>query len=742
VAEHAPESYLHDLLDKTLGRAVTITTGIEDAEPRPGQVVMAHDALDTMLTSGQAAGQGSTGVGKTLAYLVPAAILSAQRHERMVVATESLNLQAQLVDKDLPVVVQAVQDTTGKRPTFSLLKGWANYVCAAETYQTACDLAGVLAQAPHDARSALEAAKHELESITTLVEADVVRWAIDEHLLDKSGDRETMMVEATDEMWDSVSTTSAECPGAMQCPFGEVCRPTRARHAAGEADIIVTNHAMLAVQAATTAPVVIGNKTLGPIHHLVIDEAHGLPNTVRAQGATSVNAWRLFDVLRTLEHMHSGNVGKTKSLRTIGLDVMKQLDKHLASKLKGASIVTIDPSSICISDEVTGMVLAWLERARATVPRPDATAVLKEARDRYRALAKIDALRTAVGSTAIDAVNVARWIEVDSRGGDRSAPKGLESTTGATLRLSPVDVAPLLLANLYDVQVAEEYVEEDSFKMSVLACSATLPQSSVFDLGISARRKEYASPFAVAFANSVLFVPKAKTEDLEKLCFMENGRPRFDTGRHVEWAVHHINELVDANEGSALILSATTAGGKRYAEALRLAHPELVVHSQWDGGSTKNIVKKWKDDHSSILVGTRSLMTGVDLPGNSCTLVIIDRVPRSASNPVDDARVAKLQVRLELDRWGADRFVYVADAALLIEQAAGRLIRSVTDSGMVAVLDPRLLKSSVIKYPEPTREVLMKALARFEHRIVDPAKAREWLKAHRARNEVVEVGVS
>ena len=101
-----------------------------------------------------------------------------------------------------------------------------------------------------------------------------------------------------------------------------------------------------------------------------------------------------------------------------------------------------------------------------------------------------------------------------------------------------------------------------------------------------------------------------------------------------------------------------------------------------------------------------------------------------------------MQVRLELDRWGADRLVYVADAALLIEQASGRLIRSVSDSGMVAVLDPRLLRSSVIKYPEPTRQALMAALERFEHRIVDPRKAREWLKAHRARSEAVEVGVS
>jgi ATP-dependent DNA helicase DinG len=727
-----PEISLNDLLDQTLARAVAITTGNDSAEPRPGQVALAHDILDGMISKTHHSGEAPTGVGKSLAAAAPAAIMAALRQERTIIATESLSLQAQLVDKDLPVVVEAVFDVMGRRPKFALLKGWSNYVCVAAAVQAASELT---MQAPTTVAHALET----VSAIIASPESEVIKWALEQVVDDESGDKATMPLDSSNEIWDTVSTTPAECPGVAECQFGEMCRPAKARELASEASIVVTNHAMLAMQAAIGVPVVIANKTIGPIHHLVIDEAHGLANTVRSQGATSVSAWRLFDVLRSVEHLHSGSPGKTKMLRTGGLEVMRDLDRHLASKLsRGKTIATIAPNVACLGDGTDDLVLGWLERARALVPRPDSSIVLREVRDRYRAIAKIDALKNAITSMATDATNVARWIEIETRYARQ--PTGLESLTGAVLRLSPVDVAPLLIANLYDAQVIGEVVDEDAtLVMSVTAMSATLPQSAVFDLGVSARREEYESPFSVAFANSALFIPKANADNLAQLCSTDNGKFRFNTSAHAAWAASVINDLVGANEGSALVLSATTAAGKLYAESLRRAHPHLTVLSQWDGSSTQNMVKRWRDDHDAVLIGTRSLMTGTDAPGQTNTLVICDRVARSAGNPVGDARTAKIQERLEIDKWAADRFTYVADASLLLEQAAGRLIRSVSDSGMVAVLDPRLLKSSPVKYPEPTRRIYMEPLEKFGTKISDPAKAREWLVAHRARTVVSEV---
>jgi len=730
----------HDLLDVVLARAVALTTGCDDIEPRPGQVKLAHDILDAMLSHSHSASQGPTGVGKSMAYLVPAAMLAAKSQKRTVIATESLNLQGQLVEKDLPVVVDAIEQVIGIRPTFSVLKGWANYVCAAATAHRAGELTGsFLEPASSDQLATLETLKTSIETSTALVDAQdasTVIAAINAHLFGATGDRAAIDTVFTDEQWNNVSVSLDECPGASKCPFGEVCRPAIAREVAGKSDIVVTNHALLAIQAATAAPVVINNKNIGEVDHLVIDEAHGLANSVRSQGATSVSAMRLFEVLRSLERLHSSHPGRTKSLRALGIEVMKALDKSLAMKLRGANgPVTIKPGDDALDDDVRDEVLAWLRAAKVIVPNPSTSTVMGEIRARRRAGSRIDSLTEAVDNMATDATGVARWIEQEWRP-NRTAP-GLESITGATLQLSPVDVAPLLKGNLYTAASSDE--DPDAAQMSVSVLSATLPQPVVVELGIAARRKEYESPFREAFSKSALFVPKVREDELGAIAARVNGRWKFETAKHLEWASAQIVRLVTENGGSALVLSATTSAGKRYAEALRGACHGFTTHSQWDGGPSRAIVNAWREDIDSVLVGTRSLMSGVDASGNTNSLVIIDRVPRSPSNPVDDARVAKIQERLEIDKWAAATFVYSADAALLLEQAAGRLIRSVSDSGLVVALDPRLLRSSVVKYPEPTRRIYMEPLLKFGVKITDLSEACKWLAEHRTRIVRMEV---
>jgi ATP-dependent DNA helicase DinG len=693
-------------------------TDIRPVETRPVRCIQVSSPNHLYL-----AGKAMIPTHNSLAYAIPAALMAADRKARTVIATESLNLQSQLVEKDLPVVVEAIERVKGVRPTFSLLKGWSNYVCAAETYHQANELLARPQQVPSgDPLEALDEVKTLIQKDAYATGGDVIVAAINTHLFGESGDRSDFPIGTTDEQWSKISITTDECPGADHCPFGAVCLPSIARETAATSDIVVTNHALLAIQTAMGAAVVIGNKRLGEFANLVIDESHGLANTVRSQGSTSVNASRLFDLLRSVEHLHSGNPGKTKFLRTSGLDIMRRLDTYLSRRLNGKEELTLKPEDEALESQLSEDLLMWLEGARSLIPKPEASVVIGEIRSRRRAQSKAVVLREAISSMARDAHNVARWIELEGR--SFRPITGLEGITGAALRLSPVDVAPLLRANLYGAMKDEA---GEVMPLSVVVVSATLPQPMVIELGVSARLKKYASPFEVAFANSALFIPKLVGDDLDKVCVTDKGRRRFDTSRHVDWATTMIADLVAANGGSALVLSATTAAGKRYADALRLAHPEIAVHSQWDAGTTKQIVTMWRADVGSVLVGTRSLMTGVDAPGATCSLVVIDRIPRSAGNPVDDARVTRVQERLELDRWAADRLVYVADASLLLEQAAGRLIRSVNDSGMCAVLDPRLIKSSKIAYPAPTRETLMESLRRFNRKISDPAEATTWL---------------
>lgn len=705
---------LFDLLEETLTRAVVLATGNDEATPRPGQLELAQSILDTMLTGSHVAAEAPTGSGKSFAAGVPAMLLAATREERTVISTETLGLQSQLIGKDLPVVAQAVKDVTGVLPTFAVLKGWSNFTCAAASVSVAAGHLGIPADSVTPDPDGIADLLDQLDPNTP----ELVRWALQSVVDDTSGDRATFTGQCTGDEWQRVSVSTDECLGVKECPFGPVCRPAKAKALAGEADVLVTNHAMLGVQAVTTAPVVIGSKQIGPIDHLVIDEAHGLPNVVRNQGATNIGAVALLNILRAVERAADIH-GLHNSLRlecfTVGLD----LDEHLARMLGHRSTVTAAYIEDTPGwDVVMDNVRSWLERAKALVPSPKGTRVMADIRARKSIIARIDDLSDMLGAVERNPKEFARWVAKEHV--PTKVPKALAGATGATLHISPVDVGPMLRGTVYagGPPATSDTVTPDP-PPSVTLLSATLPQSVVITSGLRVRRDEYPSPFADAYERSLLFVPKVAGSELDSFAPRTEGTGRrsFSTTDHPAWAVSYMADLVTANRGSALVLSATTTAGRYYVDQLRERLSGITVYSQWDGGSIRQVVDLWREDTGSVLVGTRSLMTGVDAPGGTCTMVVIDRVPRSAGNPVDDARVSSLMDRLEIDQWRAKQMVYVGDAALLMEQASGRLIRSKDDSGVVAVLDPRLLRSSPIAYKEVTRKALIAALSRFPHKV-------------------------
>ncbi len=740
-------------LDQVLDRAVQLATGKATATARPSQRALADSILAGMEDGRHTANESPTGTGKSLAYLAPAALRSALYGERTVVSTETLALQSQLRDKDAPAAVQAAGEVLGlPAPTVAVLKGWSNTACSMSAVAAASDLTMLPSKDPAKLLEALRPMSGET--------VDLVAWALEQVLEGTDGDKASYDGVIADEDWRLVSTTPAECPGASTCPFGDTCLPSKAKARAAAADIVITNHSMLAVQAATRAPVVLGSKVLGAFHHLVVDEAHGLASAVRNQGSVSVSPSRIVDALRGVERLLD-RPAKAKALRDDATALAERLDKHLLEVLAKAA-VTRDSRSRS-SDSVAkitvdenpfgGLGLAiqtWVARLRRMAPKPPEAHTTKEMVARYRALARLDALVADVGLAASGDNGVARWVERSERpGGSATA----QSFSGAALKMAPVDVSGMLRANLYEAQAKDDPGEEqevstgpddapdqvevvtETLQMSVAVLSATLPASFVVDLGVDARRVEHESPFTNAYESSWLFIPTAPREVLGR---PGAARATFDVERHPEWAAGLICELVGANRGAALVLAATTSAGKLYAERLRRAHRRMHVLSQWDGPPLRRLIEAWRDDHHSVLVGTRSLMTGIDAPGATCSLVVVDRCPRSAPNPVDDARVENLVSRLQVDRWAADRMVYVADAALLLEQAAGRLIRSGSDQGMVAVLDPRLLPTRLgdFHYPEPTRKAYLAALGRFPHRTSGTEKALAYLRGqHPSRRQ-------
>jgi ATP-dependent DNA helicase DinG len=584
--------------------------------------------------------------------------------------------------------------------------------------------------------------------------APLTSWALRAHGAEgytSAGDKNSYAGQTSATSWGAVSVSPAECVGANKCPFSEACKPAKAKQRAADADIVITNHSMLATQAANALAVVIGSKKLGVFDHIIIDEAHALPAQVRSQGAKEVSGRRVLGVVKALKTVMDDRDRSVSSVLTDGAVLADEIDAELARVMSRATgregVVKLAEGDNPVRD-CGGLLEAWLDRAGKMLDNATSSAHGDVEMKVRRVKGRVDGMKADLKAVVDHRVGVARWVDQDTRGPGRA---------WTSAHSSPVEIGGMLVGNLWtapladgeeppepDEDVSTERITgawgEDRYELSVVAVSATLPGGFAREMGMRAQPGDYPSPFEAAYGASVAYIPRAVSpQDVGALSssYGTQARPKFDTKAHATWVRPHMSALVEANGGSALVLAAKADDGRAYAEYLRAeARGRWQVLSQWDGTSLRQATAAWREDHGSVLVGTRSLMTGVDAPGETNTLVVIDRIPRAPGNPVDDARVEALMKRLETDKWAADKFVYASDAAVLTQQAVGRLIRSMTDSGLVAVLDPRLLKIGPFKYQEQTRQVYMKALAQFEHKTSHLEEAVAYLHARRATQAV------
>jgi ATP-dependent DNA helicase DinG len=758
---------------------------IEAVETRPVRCIGVDSKNNLFL-----AGPAMVPTHNSFSYLTTAAAMAHVTHQRTVVSTEMISLQTQLIDKDAPVVADACEKITGFRPKTAILKGWSNFACTSATVSAAEEF---IESSKSTGLAELQDLRDRMrEHVKTMPKnlplsggfkgargrsaappsdrekAELIVWALDEAASlgekrkDGTGDKNAYEGDLTDSFtWDAVSVSSADCIGASKCVFSAFCLPGKAREAAADADIIVTNHHLLAVQAATGAPVVVGSKRIGDVHHLVLDEAHGLPSIVRSQGSVEVSSRSIKRAARSITRVMQEDDPKVAEIvrkgEAIGDRVEMELDEWIARIKRGEEVFRLNEGDNPLNDTFM-LIESFVNDARNLLkivdkdPNPGTQMKARRVRN------NLDLLLEGAKKISDHQTGTARWVETV-----RPHTKAADQRPYPSAKFTPVDVSGLLRQNLWtfeDREAADDekdevikvlgkdgdsYTDQDTsaatprLAVTVGALSATLPKGFAREMGLKAQLKQYESPFDDAYGASVLFVPSARpgSSDVHALSApWATQKPKFDTGRHADWAVKYAVDLVDANGGAALVLAATATSGRMYADALRReAKGRWRVLSQWDGPALRKQVADWKADTNAVLVGTKSLFTGIDAAGETCSLVIIDRPARSRSNPVDDARVEMLVKNANMDRWAADRLTYVADAAALLEQGAGRLIRQVTDSGMVAVLDPRLLKTSPFAYNEMTRREYLGALHKFDNKIADLEKAKAWLREHRASFE-------
>ncbi|KMO84901.1 ATP-dependent helicase [Mycolicibacterium chubuense] len=604
---------------------------------RAGQVAMAEAVAAAFASGEHLAVQAGTGTGKSLAYLVPAIAQAVADGRPVVVSTATIALQRQLVDRDLPRLADSLTPHLSRKPTFALLKGRGNYLCLNKIHNGAAEPADDGPQERLFSPAASSALGRDVARLT--------EWSSDT----QTGDRDELVPGVPDRSWSQVSVSARECIGVSRCPFGTDCFAERARDRAAGADVVVTNHALLAIDA-------IGEANVLPEHDLlIVDEAHELVDRVTGVATAELSATSL-------------GVAQRRAARVVDAELAQRFEA--ASATFTSAIFDAQPGRIDVLDEELGSYLSVLRDSAGRAR----TAVDTAPSDPKTASARAEAA-TALGDVADTAARIlASFVPAIP---DRTDVVWLEHTddgrsgTRTVLRVAPLSVAGLLRSRLFGHTTA-------------VLTSATLTVGGDFDTMASSwgltgdpdatlrwRGLDVGSPFDHARA-AILYVAAHLPPP---------GRDGTGSAEQLD----EIAALITAAGGRTLGLFSSMRAAKATAEIMR-ERLDTPVLCQGDD-NTAALVARFAEDEATSLFGTLSLWQGVDVPGPSLSLVLIDRIPfPRPDDPLLTARQRAVAAR------GGNGFMAVAasHAALLLAQGTGRLLRRVDDRGVVAVLDSRM----------------------------------------------------
>ena len=666
-----------------LGYEGAVARALGQYEDRPSQRDMAAYIADGYNDGGVLLLEAGTGVGKSFAYLIPAIAWARENRERTLVSTNTINLQEQLVGKDLPFLSDAVA-TADYRPTFALLKGWRNYLCLARLHHA------VGAQ-----RSLLEPDRFdELQSLFA--------WA------GRTSDGTLADLTATPspEVWDEICAEADLCT-RLQCQHFDSCFLFRARRSAAEADVVVVNHHLLAADLAVRRASDNWSEAavLPPYDRLVLDEAHHLEDVAAAHLGTQVTSRGLRRLLGRFERNGKGLLpslamelaASNDLLSRASLDLLRerllpvladarqvsdQLVLRLHGRLEGEQggvfrlvpeFAADDVWAAGLQRELDGTLFAfrsirdWIEtiadRLAGAEPTDRRTQLLGELRGVIRRLDSAadglnQVLRPAQGGPPM-----VRWME-------RSGHRGQQVTLAAV----PLDLAPILRESIFD------RVE------TVVLTSATLAAGGDFGflesrLGLAGEagpvtvREVLPSPFD--FGEQCLFgIP----DDLPD--------PREDETGHGGAVVQVVYDIACASDGGMFVLFTSHGALRRAAVELRAQLGErwpLLVQGE---APRDTLLRRFRELGRAILLGTDSFWEGVDVPGRALRALVITKLPfKVPSEPLTAARLERLAEQ------GEDGFMgyLLPHAALKLKQGFGRLIRTRSDVGVVVLLDKRVL---------------------------------------------------
>jgi ATP-dependent DNA helicase DinG len=619
-------------MEEIFGPHGLIARAHPDYEYRPGQIQMAEAVLRAFTEKRHLIVEAGTGTGKTLAYLVPAIAAAVARGGRTIISTGTKNLQEQLMEKDVPFL----QKVLPKKFTAAYMKGRGNYACLqkikrAETMPI-------------------------LDGLDEMDYFDEVRqWARDS----QTGDRaELTELPEYLSFWRHIDARSETCVG-QKCPEYDPCFITRMRQRAMDADIVIVNHHLFFADLALRGGQY--GQVLPDYSAVVFDEAHQIEDVAAEYFGAQASSYQIEDLVRDLATLAITSVEANRELTKIAGRLTRFADNFwmgFRNSRGEEGRFPITPGTFA-RKRTDGEIEA--------TPVGDAYLGLDGALERMETT--LDALREQSAEIE-NLVRRVRQLRFDLQfivaGDDKHFVYWMERRgRGMFLRASPIDVSGLLQDKLFDK------VE------TVVMTSATLASAGNFSfirerLGLDEAADDLIAPSSYDYENqAVLYLP-----------------PRMPDPRSPEWAqaaAGEVIKLLRATEGRAFVLSTSFAGMKALYE--RVA-PELDYPCFLQGTAAKaGLLEKFRETPHAVLFATSSFWQGVDVRGEQLSCVIIDKLPFAVpSDPVVAARQRYID-----DQGGSSFYEYsVPQAIISLKQGLGRLIRSATDRGVLAVLDPRL----------------------------------------------------
>jgi ATP-dependent DNA helicase DinG len=653
----------------------TVIGAIPGGEVRASQQEMTAAVDRSFRRRRHLAVQGPTGVGKSLAYLLPA-VTAASRGVRTVVVTSSKALQDQLASVDLPFLAES----SGQSFRYAVLKGRSNYLCEAAAAEVRVQLDGHQQRLDVGNAGMTAAPDPDLEGMRAEVEA-VLDWAE----RTTTGDVAELEEVPARAVWSSLSVGPGECVGASRCSFASECWSEQARERAESADIVVVNAHLYGAHIAT------GGALLPPHDQLVIDEAHEFEDSIVGSLSIELGEGRLTNLARVHDRCVAGADRVGTSLRTAGMILEATLEGLAAGSPSAGRRGGDDPP-------------ARPHRLTDGLPAELGAAVSGVASSVDRALNSLRAAARAASDTPVRhrvdrAVRTAESLLADAQAllgehGPGTVCWVDHNRSGRhALKFTRIDVADNLRARAW------------TDELTVVCCSATLDRGTASRLGLDAEFLAVDSPFNLR-DDALLYVPKMVPPS------------------HPDWPerlADEIEHLIRVCDGRTLALFTSNRMLRATVDRCRERLDGFTLLAQGDAPNPV-LQQQFLDDEHSCLFATSSFWTGMSSPGRTCSVVVVDKIPF----PVPSDPIVEARGELAGDRAFGE--VSVPAAGMQLAQGMGRLIRTTSDRGVVAVCDSRLAEARyrdrILELLPPMRRVRNRDFVdRFIAELELPARA-------------------